>query len=97
MLYEVITEDIWWTIGSHWIQKYITFIDNDYYVLPKYWSLVNDDWEPYSIFNWRQRPYTIFCDGCHTTGFDPETKTFHEPSIGCESCHGPGEKSYNFV
>jgi len=85
-------EDIYWTIGSHWIQKYITFIDNDYYVLPKYWSLVNDDWEPYSIFNWRQRPYTIFCDGCHTTGFDPETKTFHEPSIGCESCHGPGEK-----
>ena len=85
-------EDIYWTIGSHWIQKYITYIDNDYYVLPKYWSLVNDDWEPYSIFNWRQRPYTIFCDGCHTTGFDPVTKTFHEPSIGCEACHGPGEK-----
>jgi hypothetical protein len=74
------------------IQKYITFIDNDYYVLPKYWNLVNGDWEPYSIFNWRQRPYTIFCDGCHTTGFDPETKSFHEPSIGCEACHGPGEK-----
>ncbi|MBI5418623.1 MAG: hypothetical protein HZA60_00905 [Deltaproteobacteria bacterium] len=85
-------EDVWWTIGSHWIQKYLTFIDNDYYVLPKYWNLVNNDWEPYSIFNWRERPYTIYCDGCHTTGFDPETKSFHEPSIGCEACHGPGEK-----
>ncbi len=84
--------DIRWTIGSHWIQKYLTFIDNDYYVLPKYWNLVANDWEPYSIFNWRERPYTIFCDGCHTTGFDPGTKSFHEPSIGCEACHGPGEK-----
>lgn len=84
-------EDIWWTIGSHWIQKYLTFIDNDYYVLPKYWNLVTNDWEPYSIFNWREKPYTIWCDGCHTTGFDPATKSFHEPSIGCEACHGPGE------
>ncbi len=85
-------KDIIWVIGSHWVQKYLTFIDNDYYVLPKYWNLVADDWEPYSIFNWREKPYTIHCDGCHTTGFDPETKSFHEPSIGCEACHGPGEK-----
>ncbi len=85
-------KDIIWAIGSHWVQKYLTYIDNDYYVLPKYWNLVSDDWEPYSIFNWREKPYTIHCDGCHTTGFDPETKSFHEPSIGCEACHGPGEK-----
>ncbi len=85
-------KDISWTIGSHWVQKYLTAIDNEYYVLPKYWNLVAGDWEPYSIFNWRQTPYMIFCDGCHTTGFDPATKTFHEPSIGCEACHGPGEK-----
>jgi len=85
-------KDIYWTIGSHWIQKYITYIDGDYYVLPKYWNLVKDEWEPYSIFNWRQRPYTVFCDGCHTTGFDPKTLTFSEPSIGCEACHGPGKE-----
>ncbi len=85
-------KDITWVIGSHWVQKYLTFIDNDYYVLPKYWNLVADDWEPYSIFNWREKPYMIHCDGCHTTGFDPDTKSFHEPSIGCEACHGPGEK-----
>ena len=84
-------KDVYWSIGSHWIQKYITFIDNDYYVLPKYWNLVADDWEPYSIFNWREKPYTIWCDGCHTTGFDPDTKSFSEPSIGCEACHGPGQ------
>lgn len=84
--------DISWTIGSHWVQKYLTFIDNEYYVLPKYWNLVSGDWEPYSIFNWRERPYTIYCDGCHTTGFDPETRSFHEPAVGCEACHGPGER-----
>jgi formate-dependent nitrite reductase cytochrome c552 subunit len=85
-------DDIYWTIGSHWIQKYITFIDDDYYVLPKYWNIAKGEWEPYSIFNWRQQPYTVFCDGCHTTGFDPESKTFAEASIGCEACHGPGKK-----
>ncbi|HEY3490326.1 MAG TPA: multiheme c-type cytochrome [Candidatus Deferrimicrobiaceae bacterium] len=85
-------KDINWSIGSHWVQKYLTRIDNDYFVLPKVWNLVADDWEPYSMFNWREKPYTIWCDGCHTTGFDPETKSFTEPSIGCESCHGPGDK-----
>ncbi len=85
-------EEIFWTIGSHWIQKYLTFIDNDWYVLPKYWNIPAGDWVAYSIFNWREKPYTIHCDGCHTTGFDPETKSFFEPSIGCEACHGPGKK-----
>jgi len=85
-------EDIRWSVGSHWIQKYLTFIDNDYYVLPRYWNLVDGSWEPTSIYNWRERPSAIYCDGCHTTGFDPGTKSFHEPSIGCEACHGPGEK-----
>jgi hypothetical protein len=85
-------KDINWSIGSHWVQKYLTHIDNDYFVLPKVWNLVADNWEPYSTFNWKEKPYTIWCDGCHTTGFDPATKSFTEPSIGCESCHGPGEK-----
>jgi len=85
-------EDILWSVGSHWVQKYLTLIDNEYYVLPNAWDLVKGEWEPFSIFNWRERPYTQFCDGCHATGYDPATKSFHEPSIGCEACHGPGEK-----
>lgn len=85
-------EDIAYTVGSHWVQKYLTRIDGLLYVLPKYWNVPKRDWEPYSIFDWRQRPYQIHCDGCHTVGFDAETKTFFEPAIGCESCHGPGLK-----
>lgn len=32
------------------------------------------------------------CTPCHATGFDPETKTYKEKNVGCEACHGPGEK-----
>jgi hypothetical protein len=85
-------EDIQWAIGSHWFQKYVGFVDNDFYVLPRFWNIVEDRWEPAPIAGWRERPSPIHCDGCHSTGFDPVTKSFHEPSIGCEACHGPGER-----
>ncbi len=32
------------------------------------------------------------CIPCHATGYDPEKKTFKEENVGCEACHGPGEK-----
>lgn len=32
------------------------------------------------------------CTPCHATGLDPEKKTYKEENIGCEACHGPGEK-----
>jgi hypothetical protein len=85
-------KDITYTIGSHWLQKYLTVIDGEFFVLPKYWSFTKGDWEPYSIFNWRSKPYSLNCYGCHTVGFDPVSKTLVEDAIGCEACHGPGAK-----
>jgi mono/diheme cytochrome c family protein len=32
------------------------------------------------------------CIPCHATGYDPEKKTYVEKNVGCEACHGPGEK-----
>jgi mono/diheme cytochrome c family protein len=32
------------------------------------------------------------CIPCHATGFDPEKKNYQEENVGCEACHGPGEK-----
>jgi hypothetical protein len=33
------------------------------------------------------------CYQCHTTGYNPRgKKAFVERNIGCEACHGPGEK-----
>jgi mono/diheme cytochrome c family protein len=54
---------------------------------------------------WRDSPMTTMaylrvkddpdkekCYPCHTTGYNPKTKAFVERNIGCEACHGPGEK-----
>jgi hypothetical protein len=87
------SDQIYYTLGSHWLQKYLTILDDgQIYQLPNVWNISEGEWEPYSIFDWRDKPYVIFCDGCHTVGFDYKTKTFFEEGIGCESCHGPGEK-----
>ena len=32
------------------------------------------------------------CIPCHATGYDPEKKRYKEENVGCEACHGPGEK-----
>ncbi len=85
-------DDIEFVLGSHWIQKYLTKIGGEFYILPKFWNIVDKDWEPYSIWNWRTRPYSRHCNWCHSVGYSTETKTFVEESIGCEACHGPGKK-----
>jgi mono/diheme cytochrome c family protein/Zn finger protein HypA/HybF involved in hydrogenase expression len=32
------------------------------------------------------------CIPCHATGYDLDKKTYSEKNVGCEACHGPGEK-----
>jgi mono/diheme cytochrome c family protein len=32
------------------------------------------------------------CTPCHATGYDLQKKTYKEENVGCEACHGPGEK-----
>ena len=32
------------------------------------------------------------CTPCHATGYDPDKRTYKEENVGCEACHGPGEK-----
>lgn len=32
------------------------------------------------------------CTPCHATGYDPEKRAYREENVGCEACHGPGEK-----
>ncbi len=82
--------DIYFTVGGHWDQRYLTRIGDDYYVLPRLWSVQSRKWRPYSTYGWQQRPYSKYCIGCHSIGFDPKTKEVAEHTIGCESCHGPG-------
>jgi hypothetical protein len=83
-------EDIYYTIGGHMDQRYLTRIDNDYFILPKIWSVQSKKWRSYTTYGWQRRPYSKFCIGCHSIGFNPANKTIYEHAIGCESCHGSG-------
>jgi hypothetical protein len=85
-------KDIHFTIGGHWDQRYLTRIDNEYYVLPRLWSVQSRKWRPYSTYGWQRRPYSRYCVGCHSVGFDPATGEIEEHAVGCESCHGPGSE-----
>ncbi len=83
-------DDVDYVIGGHWDQRYMKKIGNDYFVLPKLWSIQSQQWRPYNVWSWRKKPYGKFCKGCHVTGFDPATGVVAERRIGCEACHGPG-------
>jgi len=85
-------DEVVYTIGSKWKQRYLTKIGEEYYILPAQWIVATQEWKPYHAEEWKERPWSKKCQGCHTTGFDPETKAFIEISIACESCHGPGSQ-----
>ncbi len=84
-------DDVEFTIGGHWNQRYMKKIEDDYYILPKSWSVSSQRWEPHNVWSWRKMPYSKFCIGCHSTRYDPVDGSFVEHTIGCESCHGPGK------
>ncbi len=85
-------EDIEFIIGNKWEQVYARMIDNEYYPLPAKWLITTQKWVPYKADNWRETPLSTNCNGCHTTGFNPDTYEFSEYGIGCEACHGPAGK-----
>jgi len=77
-------------IGSQWEQVYARMIDGEYYPFTAKWLVLTQQWVPYKVKNWKETPLSIKCNGCHTTGFNPQTYEFSEFGIGCEACHGPG-------
>lgn len=86
------TEGIVYTIGNQWKQRYITQIDNELYILPAQYNLETGRWKPYHAKDWKERPWLKKCGACHVTGLDYDTRSFVEPGVGCEACHGPGSK-----
>jgi len=82
--------EVQFVIGNRWEQVYATKIDGEYYPLPAKWYIAKKEWVPYKVDTWRKTPLSTQCNGCHTTGFDPDTFEFTEYGIGCEACHGPG-------
>ena len=96
-------EDVTFTYGSKWKQRYFKQINNDLFVLPAQWDVKNREWRRYHPQpggDWwtefyptdpMQRPTGPLCDGCHSVNYNLETKTPTEWNVGCEACHGPGE------
>jgi hypothetical protein len=85
-------EEVEFVIGNKWEQVYARKIDGEYYPLPAKWYVLTQKWVPYKVNNWRETPLSTKCNGCHTTGFNPDTFEFSEYGIGCEACHGPGSQ-----
>jgi predicted CXXCH cytochrome family protein len=95
-------QDVAFTYGSKWKQRYFTRRGDDYFVFPVQWDVRNRTWRRYYVepgADWwaahypadqMQRPTGPLCDGCHSVNYDIRTKTVTEWNVGCEKCHGPG-------
>ncbi|PKM81191.1 MAG: hypothetical protein CVU89_10435 [Firmicutes bacterium HGW-Firmicutes-14] len=88
-------EDIVYTIGSQWKQRYVVKKDDNFLILPAEWIIETSSWQPYHADDWNQehRHWEDICIACHTTGYQKELGAkINEAGIGCEACHGPGAK-----
>jgi predicted CXXCH cytochrome family protein len=95
-------DQVAFTYGSKWKQRYFTQVGDDYAVFPAQWDVTHRVWRPYypqQGSNWwtdhypedpMLRPTGPLCDGCHSTNYDIVTGTPTEWNVGCEKCHGPG-------
>jgi predicted CXXCH cytochrome family protein len=80
-------EDVVFTMGNKYRQRYITkTAEGKYVMLPGQWNVDDQKW----VAAAGGADWLNDCAGCHTTGFDVAALSYTELSVGCESCHGPG-------
>jgi len=83
-------DDILYTIGSQWKQRYLVKKDGTLFISPIQYNADTHRWVNYHEKDWDKRPWLKKCGGCHATGADLEKGTFVEPGVACEACHGKG-------
>ena len=83
-------EDVKYTIGSQWKQRFIVEKEGKLYIAPIQYYLEGHRWLPYNEEKWDKYPWIDKCGGCHATGVSLEKNNFIEPAVGCEACHGKG-------
>lgn len=83
-------DEILYTIGSQWQQRFLVKKDDTLYIAPIQYNADTHRWVSYHEEDWDKRPWLLLCGGCHLTGVDLEKNTFNEPNVSCESCHGKG-------
>ncbi len=85
-------EEVLFTIGSQWKQRYLIERNGDLYIAPVQYLIDSGTWVTYHEHDWLKRPWIDRCGGCHATGVSVDKRTFVEPGVACEACHGPGSK-----
>ena len=94
-----------YSIGSKFKQRYMipaTINGKEDYRLGNYqWNEETKKWQGFKPYKYwykdayphdnREFPTSNACDGCHFTGYMSTGKRV-EPTISCESCHGPASK-----
>lgn len=83
-------DEIKYTIGSQWKQRFIIEKNGTLYIAPIQYNADTHRWVNYHEHDWDKRPWLLKCGGCHATGVDLETNTFIELAVACEECHGKG-------
>ena len=92
-----------YTIGSKFKQRYMIPAKingkNDFRLGNYQWNVQTHQWQAFKPYKYwyhdayppdnKSFPTSNTCDGCHFTGYMSTGKRV-EPSIACESCHGPG-------
>jgi predicted CXXCH cytochrome family protein len=96
--------EVAFTYGSKWKQRYFKKVGNDYFPLPAQWDVTHNQWRAYFTqpnTDWwvpfyppdnMKRPTGPLCDGCHSVNYDVKTHAVTEWNVGCERCHGPGSE-----
>jgi len=83
-------DEILYTIGSQWKQRFLVKKDDTLFISPIQYNADTHRWVNYHEKDWDKRPWLLKCGGCHATGVDLEKNTFMEPGVSCEACHGKG-------
>ena len=83
-------EEILYTVGSQWKQRYLVKKDGVLYISPIQYNADTHRWVNYNEDKWDKKSWMTGCGGCHATGADISNNTFSEPAVGCEACHGKG-------
>jgi len=83
-------EEIRYTIGSQWKQRYLIEQDGTLFISPLQYNIDTHRWVNYHEHDWKDRPWLLKCGGCHATGANLEKNNFSEPGVACEACHGRG-------
>jgi len=83
-------DEILYTIGSQWKQRYLVKKAGTLFISPIQYNADTHRWVNYHEKDWDKRPWLLKCGGCHATGVDLGKNTFEEPGVACEACHGKG-------